>query len=76
MEDFFVWKISSIPVFGLAAALQGWCPKSNPNSELRVTSFDILDVDDGQAEASFLLCLTYSNSTIKVSRASTLEFSC
>lgn len=67
MEDFFVWKISSIPVFGLAAALQGWCPKSNPNSELRVTCFDILEVEDGQAEASFLLCLTYSNSTIKVS---------
>ncbi|KAL4941395.1 hypothetical protein BDV06DRAFT_194553 [Aspergillus oleicola] len=66
MEDFFVWKISSIPVFGLSAALQGWCPKSHPKSELRVTCFDLLDVEDGQAEASFLLCLTYSNSTIKV----------
>ncbi|KAL4804786.1 WD40-repeat-containing domain protein [Aspergillus unguis] len=68
MEDFFVWRIRSIPLFGVAAALQGWCPKSNPKSELRVTSFDILDVEDtqGQAEASFLLCLTYSNSTINV----------
>ncbi|KAL4926594.1 tRNA (34-2'-O)-methyltransferase regulator RTT10 [Aspergillus undulatus] len=66
MEDFFLWKISSIPVFGLSAALQGWCPKSHPKSELRVTCFDLLEVEDGQAEASFLLCLVYSNSTIKV----------
>ncbi|KAL2822727.1 WD40-repeat-containing domain protein [Aspergillus cavernicola] len=66
MEDFYVWKISSIPVFGLTAALTGWCPKSQPKSELRVTCFDILDVEDAEAEAGFLLCLTYSNSTIKV----------
>ncbi|KAL4960193.1 tRNA (34-2'-O)-methyltransferase regulator RTT10 [Aspergillus stella-maris] len=66
MEDFFVWKINSIPVFGLTAALQGWCPKSHPKSELRVTSFDLLGVENSQAEASFLLCLTYSNSTTRV----------
>ncbi|KAL4973902.1 WD40-repeat-containing domain protein [Aspergillus desertorum] len=68
MEDFFVWKISSIPLFGLAAAIQGRCPKSHPKSELRVTCFDILEVEDLQTEAkaSFLLCLTYSNSTIKI----------
>ncbi|KAL4905398.1 WD40-repeat-containing domain protein [Aspergillus multicolor] len=68
MEDFYVWRIRSIPLFGLAAALQGWCPKSHPKSELRVTCFDILEVEDphSEAEASFLLCLTYSNSTIKV----------
>ncbi|KAL5338412.1 WD40-repeat-containing domain protein [Aspergillus crustosus] len=73
MEDFYVWKISSIPVFGLAAALQGWCPKSQPNSELRVTCFDILEVEDEKAEASFLLCLTYSNSTIKVFHLSCVD---
>ncbi|KAL6230428.1 hypothetical protein BDW75DRAFT_222802 [Aspergillus navahoensis] len=66
MEDFFVWKIRSIPLFGLAAAIQGRCPKSQPKSELRVTCFDILEVEDPQTEASFMLCLTYSNSTIKV----------
>ncbi|KAL4990274.1 WD40-repeat-containing domain protein [Aspergillus falconensis] len=69
MEDFFVWKIRSIPLFGLAAAIQARCPKSHPKSELRVTCFDILEVEEDpqtEAEASFLLCLTYSNSTIKV----------
>ncbi|KAL4871411.1 hypothetical protein BDV12DRAFT_28397 [Aspergillus spectabilis] len=73
MEDFLVWKIRSIPVFGLAAAVQGWCPKSQPNSELRVTCFDILEVADEKAEASFLLCLTYSNSTIKVFHLSCVD---
>ncbi|KAL4784546.1 WD40-repeat-containing domain protein [Aspergillus varians] len=76
MEDFFVWKIRLIPLFGLAAALQGWCPKSTPRSELRVTCFDILEVEDGKAEASFLLCLTYSNSTIKVFHLSCTDDDC
>jgi WD40 repeat protein len=70
MEDFYVWKIDSIPIFGLTAALLGWCPKSQPNSELRITCFDVLKVEnsgDGD-EANFLLCLTYSNSTISVSQ--------
>ncbi|KAL2798937.1 WD40-repeat-containing domain protein [Aspergillus keveii] len=70
MEDFYVWKIDSIPVFGLTAALLGWCPKSQPNSELRITSFDVLEVegsgDGNEDEANFLLCLTYSNSTISI----------
>jgi WD40 repeat protein len=70
MEDFYVWKIDSIPVFGLTAALLGWCPKSQPNSELRITSFDVLEVEGSGGgngdEANFLLCLTYSNSTISV----------
>ncbi|KAJ0423974.1 WD40-repeat-containing domain protein [Aspergillus carlsbadensis] len=68
MEDFYVWRIGSIPVFGLTAALLGWCPKSQPNSELRITSFDVLEVEgSGDAdEANFLLCLTYSNSTISI----------
>ncbi|KAL2848156.1 WD40-repeat-containing domain protein [Aspergillus pseudoustus] len=66
MEDFYVWRIGSIPVFGLTAALLGWCPKSQPNSELRITCFDILEVEDSGGEPSFILCLTYSNSTISI----------
>ncbi|KAL2813565.1 WD40-repeat-containing domain protein [Aspergillus granulosus] len=66
MEDFYVWRIDSIPVFGLTAALLGWCPKSQPNSELRITCFDVLEVEDNGDEPSFLLCLTYSNSTISI----------
>lgn len=66
-EQFFVWRTHSIPRFGLGTTLDGECPKSDPNSDLRTTSFDVLEVEDEQAEGSFLICLTYSNSTIKVS---------
>ncbi|KAL3466454.1 hypothetical protein BJX64DRAFT_250099 [Aspergillus heterothallicus] len=67
MEDFYVWRLDSIPMFGLTAALLGWCPKSQPNSELRITCFDVLEIESVNGigdEASFVLCLTYSNSTI------------
>ncbi|PWY78525.1 WD repeat protein [Aspergillus sclerotioniger CBS 115572] len=64
-EQFLVWRTHSIPRFGLGTILDASCPKSDPKSDLRVTSFDVLDVEE-QAEGAFLLCLTYSNSTIKI----------
>ncbi|OOF96096.1 hypothetical protein ASPCADRAFT_515441 [Aspergillus carbonarius ITEM 5010] len=65
-EQFLVWRTHAIPRFGLGTILDASCPKSDPQSDLRVTSFDVLDVEDEQAEGGFLLCLTYSNSTIKI----------
>lgn len=65
-EEFFVWRVRWIPSFGIATILAAVCPKDDPNSELRITSFDVVEVEEGE-EGSFLLCLTLSNSTIKVS---------
>ncbi|RAL11339.1 tRNA (34-2'-O)-methyltransferase regulator RTT10 [Aspergillus homomorphus CBS 101889] len=75
-EQFFVWRTCSIPRFGLGTMLAGECPKSDPNSDLRVTSFDTLEVDEGEAESGFLLCLTYSNSTIKIFHYSSTDKGC
>ncbi|OJK03029.1 hypothetical protein ASPACDRAFT_76101 [Aspergillus aculeatus ATCC 16872] len=75
-EQFFVWRACSIPRFGLGTMLAGECPKSDPNSDLRVTSFDTLEVDEGEAENGFLLCLTYSNSTIKIFHYSSTDKGC
>ncbi|RJE23683.1 WD repeat protein [Aspergillus sclerotialis] len=66
LEEFCIWKICLIPVFGLAGCLVASSPKNDSNSDLRVTSFDILDVDEPGSEDSFLICLTLSNSTIKI----------
>lgn len=66
LEDFYVWRIRWIPVFGVAAHLMALGPKDDSSSDLRVTSFDILDVEEGGSGQGFLLCLTLSNSTIKV----------
>ena len=74
-EEFFVWRIRSIPRFGVAGVLIATSPKDDPKSDLRVTSFDMLDVegdDNGEEtgaidkQRGFVLCLTYSNSTIKI----------
>jgi WD40 repeat protein len=64
-EEFFVWRVRRIPSFGIATILAAVCPKDDPKSELRITSFDVVEVEEGE-ESGFLLCLTLSNSTIKV----------
>ncbi|KAG2419239.1 hypothetical protein HFD88_004034 [Aspergillus terreus] len=66
MEEFHVWRVRSIPYFGLATNLECSSPMEDSKSELRVTSFDVLDVDEGCGEGAFLLCLTYSNSKLKI----------
>ncbi|KAL1966344.1 hypothetical protein VTN77DRAFT_4486 [Rasamsonia byssochlamydoides] len=65
-EEFFVWRIRSIPVFGTAAVHEASSPKDDPKSELRVTSFDVLGVESPGGDDCFLFCLAYSNSTVKV----------
>ncbi|OJJ35601.1 hypothetical protein ASPWEDRAFT_51604 [Aspergillus wentii DTO 134E9] len=64
-EEFFVWRVRSIPRFGVAAIHVASSPLDELNSDLRITSFDMLDVGEG-SEHGFLLCLTYSNSTMKI----------
>jgi WD40 repeat protein len=66
-EEFFVWKVKIVPSFGLATILLAASPKDDPKSELRVTCFDMVEVGDPGAGQEFLLCLTLSNSTFKVS---------
>lgn len=70
-EEFFVWRVRQVPGFGVTAALMAANPKEDPQSDLRVTSFDMLEVGEpGFTRHGFLVCLTYSNSTIKVCQAS------
>lgn len=66
VEDFFVWRIRSVPEFGIATLHEASSPKEDPASDLRITSFDVLDVEGQEGVDCFLMCLTYSNSTVKV----------
>lgn len=66
-EEFFIWRIRWIPPFGLATNLVAKAPKGAPDSELRITSFDMVEVEDSTGDSGFLLCLTFSNSVVKVS---------
>lgn len=67
-EDFFVWRVRHIPPFGIATILMAASPKDDPKSDLRVTSFAVEEVGESESVNGFLVCLTLSNSTIKVSR--------
>ncbi|KAB8229360.1 tRNA (34-2'-O)-methyltransferase regulator RTT10 [Aspergillus alliaceus] len=64
-EEFIVWQIRSIPLFGLATNAVA-SAREDPYSDLRVTSFDVLEVDENKSDGSFLFCLVYSNSTLKI----------
>ncbi|KKZ62445.1 hypothetical protein EMCG_03147 [[Emmonsia] crescens] len=68
-EEFYVWRLRSIPGFGLGTMCEGECPKAAADSDLRITSFDVLKIfAQEETEDSFLLCLAYSNSTVKIFR--------
>lgn len=69
-EEFFVWRVRAVPSFGIATKLLAASPKNDPNSDLRILSFDLLEVKEVDGEQGFLLCLAFSNSTIKVSNSS------
>ncbi|OQE47377.1 hypothetical protein PENCOP_c001G03728 [Penicillium coprophilum] len=65
-EEFFVWRIRTIPVFGVATKLVAASPKDDENSDLRIPSFDLLEVKEVDGEQGFLLCLALSNSVFKI----------
>ncbi|KAJ5774231.1 hypothetical protein N7457_009127 [Penicillium paradoxum] len=65
-EEFFVWRVCMIPKFGIATKLIAASPKDDPNSDLRIPGFDLLEVEDVDGEQGFLLCLALSNSVIKI----------
>lgn len=71
-EEFFVWRIRSVPKLGLAALREGVCPRESLDLELRVMSFDVLQLEAGEAGERFLVALVYSNSTVKVCFSSSL----
>lgn len=68
-EEFFVWRIRWVPSFGIAAVLVASSPKENPDSELRITSFDLVEMTKSDSGRGFLICLTLSNSMIKVRKS-------
>ncbi|KAF4759769.1 hypothetical protein HAV15_006107 [Penicillium sp. str.  len=65
-EEFFVWKVRTIPIFGVATKLMAASPKDDVNSDLRIPSFDLLEVEEVDGERGFLLCLALSNSVFKI----------
>jgi WD40 repeat protein len=74
-EEFFVWSVRTIPSFGVATNLLAASPKEDAHSDLRILSFDVLEVREVEGGQGFLLCLALSNSTIKVSASPNYKIS-
>jgi len=70
-EEFLVWRVKSVPVFGVGMVCEAECPTLGAPLDLRVMSFHVLDmVNKSPAidqQACFLICVIYSDSTIRVS---------
>ncbi|OQE30235.1 hypothetical protein PENFLA_c003G10713 [Penicillium flavigenum] len=65
-EEFFVWGVRTIPIFGVATNLMAASPKDDVNSDLRIPSFDLVEVEEVDGEQGFLLCIALSNSVFKI----------
>ncbi|EPS30245.1 hypothetical protein PDE_05195 [Penicillium oxalicum 114-2] len=66
LEELFVWEVRQVSSLGTCVKLVVECPKSDPDSEMRVTSFDTFEVEEFDGKKGYILCLTLSNSTIRV----------
>ena len=71
-EEFFVWKARAVPCYGIGMVCESECPLLGDIPDLRIMSFHVLDLPPSDAaaisnEASFLVCIVYSDSTIRVS---------
>lgn len=65
-EEFFVWRVRLIPVFGLAAIVEARTEPVDKNADPRVTNFDIREIEATSETDRFLIALVYSNSVVKV----------
>lgn len=70
-EEFLVWRVQSVPGFGVGMVCEAECPTLGALLDLRVMSFHVVDMVDRSAaidqQACFLICVIYSDSTIRVS---------
>ena len=71
-EEFFVWRIESIPCLELGMVCEAQCPPVTESSDLRIMDFDVAEIWDEhhKAQASraqaYLLSLVYSDSSVRV----------
>lgn len=72
-EEFFIWKINfCVSTVGIGTVLQAAVPKHTTDSDLRITSFEVVCISDNPKADSvskvehFLIYAVYSNSMVRV----------
>jgi WD40 repeat protein len=72
-EEFFVWALHSIPVFGIGIVCEAGCPDQSREKDLRVVSFDVSSLPSAAKESDsteLLISLAFSDSTMRTYRYS------
>ncbi|KAF5868220.1 putative wd repeat-containing protein [Botrytis fragariae] len=64
VEEFYIWRIQSIPGFGLGVLCEASCPDSTAEQDLRIMSFDVSDIP-GSEQEEMIITLAYSDSTMR-----------
>ncbi len=70
-EEFFIWKVRSDSGLPVCMTCEAAIPATGEHTDVRVMNFHVLDLPEKKGaiglQARFLLCIVYSNSTIRVS---------
>ncbi|KAF7935017.1 uncharacterized protein EAE98_003062 [Botrytis deweyae] len=64
VEEFYIWRIQSIPGFGLGVICEASCPDPTAEQDLRIMSFDVSDLP-GRDHEEMIITLAYSDSTMR-----------
>ncbi|KAK6603640.1 WD domain-containing protein [Botrytis cinerea] len=64
VEEFYIWRIQSIPGFGLGVICEASCPDPTAEQDLRIMSFDVSDIPGSEYE-EMIITLAYSDSTMR-----------
>ncbi len=66
-EEFFVWRVTSIPCLEVGLVCEANCPPTN-ESDLRIMDFDVSEFqDESKTTMRYLLSMVYSDSSVRVS---------
>ncbi|KAI9797078.1 MAG: hypothetical protein M1833_005684, partial [Piccolia ochrophora] len=71
-EEFYVWRVTFVPGFGIGTLLEASCPVRSESPDLRIMSFDVLALSKGDTPKSglpsegFLISMVLSDSNIRV----------
>ncbi|KAF7956141.1 hypothetical protein EAE96_005061 [Botrytis aclada] len=64
VEEFYIWRIQSIPGFGLGVICEASCPDPTAEQDLRIMSFDVSNIP-GSDQEEMIITLAYSDSTMR-----------
>ena len=79
-EEFFVWRVQSVPYLGVGALCEAICQRVTNDGDLRVMDFAITEISRSPGEhqdlteRGYIVTIVYSNSSIRVSKPSSLWY--